>query len=177
VVRDAAGGVGYRVGAALVDYALTIAVGGLAGAVDESAGVIAAIAFWLLDVVVIAAVTDGQTIGKRLAAIRTVRENGDRYGVGTALLRDVVCRLPYVIPLYWLTDVLIALGEEHQTLRDRMVSTRVVALPAYRARRRPLAAAAVVLPGPDPCRCRNRRRRPASTACSRTRRTPVPDGA
>jgi hypothetical protein len=57
----------------------------------------------------------------------------------------VICRLIYVVPLVWLIDVLIPLGDQRQTLRDRMVSTRVMKEPVYPSRRWPLAATAAVL--------------------------------
>jgi hypothetical protein len=65
------------------------------------------------------------------------------YGVGTALLRDVVCRLIWVIPLVGIIDCLTPLGEERRTLRDRMVHTRVMQERLYRARRWRLTDAAV----------------------------------
>jgi hypothetical protein len=54
---------------------------------------------------------------------------GGTYGVGTALLRDVICRLIWVMPLVGIIDCLMPLGEERQTLRDRMVHTRVMQEP------------------------------------------------
>jgi uncharacterized RDD family membrane protein YckC len=146
---------GYRVGATLTNVAIAVlsglaayAAAKAAGATDDGAGSAAGLTIlgvWLANALVVAAVTNGQSIGKKLAGIRVVRENGRRYGIGTALVRDVICRLIYIVPLVWLIDVLSPLGEQRQTLRDRMVSTRVIQAPAYRSRRWPLAATAVIL--------------------------------
>jgi uncharacterized RDD family membrane protein YckC len=146
---------GYRVGATLTNIALAVlagcaayAIAIAAGASDDTAtdvGAITMIGFWLLNAIVLAAVTNGRSLGKLLAGIRVVRENGRRYGVGTAFVRDVICRVPFLIPLVWLIDSLLPLGEQRQTLRDRIVSTRVMQEPAYRSRRWPLAITATVL--------------------------------
>ena len=146
---------GYRVGATLTNVALAVLVGvaaaGVAlaaGAGDDDAttvGMLTILGAWLINAVIIAAVTNGQSLGKKLAGIRVIRENGRPYGIGTALVRDVICRLIYVVPLVWLIDVLIPLGAERQTLRDRMVATRVMQEPVYRSRRWPLAATAAIL--------------------------------
>lgn len=132
------------VGAGILAW-LAVRAGG--GSPDDADGWAAGVTIivWLLNAVVIAAITNGQTLGKKVACIRTVRENGRRYGVGTALLRDVVCRLIFVIPLVWLIDSLMPLGEARQTQRDKMVSTRVMQEPEYRSRRWPLAIGAVAL--------------------------------
>jgi uncharacterized RDD family membrane protein YckC len=141
--------------ATLTNVALAVLAGtavyGIAKAADAndddatSAGGLAILAIWLINAIVIAAITNGQSVGKRLAGIRVEREDGRGYGLGTALLRDVICRLIYIVPLVWLIDCLIPLGEQRQTLRDRMVSTRVMQEPVYRSRRWPLAVTATVL--------------------------------
>jgi uncharacterized RDD family membrane protein YckC len=143
---------GYRVGATLTNIALAVLAGGAAYAIAEGAGAsddtawdagaLAALGFWLLNAIVLAAVTNGRSLGMLLAGIRVVRENGRRYGVGTAFMRDVICRFPFFIPLVAVIDSLLPLGEQRQTLRDRIVSTRVVQEPAYRSRRWPLAVTA-----------------------------------
>jgi uncharacterized RDD family membrane protein YckC len=146
---------GYRVGATLTNIALAVLAGAAAYAIAKgaggsedsasTAGGLTVLGFWLLNAVVIAAVTNGRSLGKLLAGIRVVRESGRRYGPGTAFVRDVVGRLSYLVPLVWLIDCLMPLGEQRQTLRDRMVSTRVMQEPAYGSRRWPLAITATVL--------------------------------
>lgn len=148
---------GYRVGATVTDFMLAVAAGYAAWAVADASGAaagdaesaagLAGLGFFLINVVVIAAITDGKTLGKQLAAIRVVRESSKRYGIGVALVRDVLLRLLYVIPLVWLIDSLMPLGDERQSLRDRIVSTRVMREPAYQARRWLLTSAALVLVG------------------------------
>ena len=54
-----------------------------------------------------------------------MHESGSRVGFGTGLLRDTICRLLFVIPLVGTDRSLMPLGREHQSLRDKMMSTRV----------------------------------------------------
>jgi uncharacterized RDD family membrane protein YckC len=148
---------GYRVGAFLVDVSLIILAGlaigflaGLAGAgSDDAAGIVglAVIALWITNSAVIVALTGGQSVGKWVAGTRIVRENGRPVGFGTGLVRDSLCRLLFFIPLVFLIDSLMPLGDKRQSLRDKIVGTRVLQEPEYRSRRWPLAGAALVLTG------------------------------
>ncbi len=138
---------GYRAGATLVDIAIALVPGFLAGYVitDESSYASPVILVtWLLNVIVLASLNGGRTIGKLIAGTRIVRDNGRSYGFGTALLRDLVFRLLFFVPLFFLVDSLMPLGSRRQSLRDRMAGTLVVKEPSYRARRWPLALAAVL---------------------------------
>jgi uncharacterized RDD family membrane protein YckC len=146
---------GYRVGGFLVDAGLVALVGfGLGSLVDaagattdtaETVAVLAIIGAWILDTTVIVGITRGRSVGKLLAATRIVRESGRPARFGTGFLRDTVCRILFLIPLVFLVDSLLPLGEQRQSLRDKIVSTRVLREPAYRSRRWVLTAAAVVV--------------------------------
>ena len=102
---------------------------------------------WVLNTAVVVGRTGGQSLGKRLAGTRIVHDSGARVGFGTGLLRDTVCRLLFVIPLVGLIDSLMPLGPEHQSIRDKMMSTRVVREPVYRSRRWLVTTAAVLVTG------------------------------
>jgi uncharacterized RDD family membrane protein YckC len=146
---------GYRVGAFMVDIGLVLgavfAVGFLGGALgwtDDTVGtvaILASIGVWVLNTAVVVGMTGGQSLGKRLAGTRIVHESGTRVGFGTGLVRDSICRLLFVIPLVGLIDALMPLGPEHQSMRDKMMSTRVVREPVYRSRRWLVTSAAVLV--------------------------------
>jgi uncharacterized RDD family membrane protein YckC len=146
---------GYRVGGFLVDIGLVLgavfAVGFVAGALgwsDDTYGtvaIVASIAVWVLNTAVVVGVTGGQSLGKRLAGTRIVHESGTRVGFGTGLLRDTICRLLFVIPFFALIDSFMPLSEDHQSIRDKMMSTHVVREPVYRSRRWLLTTAAVLI--------------------------------
>ena len=69
----------------------------------------------------------GQTIAKRMLAIKVVRTDGTPASLGRIfLLRNVVNGLLGVIPFYSLVDVLFIFGERRQCLHDRLADTIVV---------------------------------------------------
>jgi uncharacterized RDD family membrane protein YckC len=69
----------------------------------------------------------GQTIAKRMLAIKVVRTDGTPASLGRIfLLRNVVNWLLGVIPFYSLVDVLFIFGERRQCLHDRLADTIVV---------------------------------------------------
>jgi uncharacterized RDD family membrane protein YckC len=146
---------GYRLGGAIVDSSLALLAAAVAGAVVGAgggtsragswAGVLAAVAFTVLNLVVIAGRSDGQSLGKKLAATQVARDDGRAYGFQTALLRDVVARVVLVVPFLGLVDEALVLRADRRSLRDRFAHTRVVRMPAYRARRGPLTAVATAL--------------------------------
>jgi uncharacterized RDD family membrane protein YckC len=146
---------GYRVGGFLVDLGLVLgavfAVGFVAGALgwsDDTYGtvaIVASIAVWVLNTAIVVGVTGGQSLGKRLAGTRIVHDSGRRAGFGTGLLRDTFCRLLYVIPFFGLIDSFMPLSPDHQSIRDKMMSTRVVREPVYRSRRWLLTTSAVLV--------------------------------
>jgi uncharacterized RDD family membrane protein YckC len=146
---------GYRVGAFLVDLGLVLCAGFAAGLLGgalgwsqdtaETVGILVMIGVWVLDTAVVVGLTGGQSLGKRLAGTRIVHESGNRIGFGVGFLRDTICRLLYLVPLIGLIDSLMPLGRERQSMRDKMVSTRVLREPVYRSRRWVLTAAAILV--------------------------------
>ena len=146
---------GYRVGAYLVDLGVVLGavfavafLGGMLGWSDDTAitaAILAGIGVWVLDTAVVVGMTGGQSLGKRLAGTRIVHERGTPIGFGVGFLRDTICRLLYFIPLIGIVDSFMPLGGDHQSLRDKMVSTYVVREPVYRSRRWLLTTAAVLV--------------------------------
>jgi uncharacterized RDD family membrane protein YckC len=147
-----------RVGAFVVDAGTAIAFGLAIGALlaaatglsDDDATTLAGlfiIVGWVFVTAGVSAIAGGQTLGKLIAGMRVVREDGRPLGFSCSFLRDVVCRLLYLVPLFFVVDGLFAAGEQRKTLRDRMVSTRVLRTPAYRGRGTIVAVAAVAAIG------------------------------
>jgi uncharacterized RDD family membrane protein YckC len=82
---------------------------------------------WPIATAVMMGFTGGQTIGKAVAAIRVLDADGSPAGFGTSLLRDALFRgLFFLIPIGTFVDHLWALGEDGQTLHDKMAGTYVV---------------------------------------------------
>lgn len=73
---------------------------------------------------------NGQTLGKQMVGIRVVSDHAPRVGVGTALLRDFVCKglLGFVTGgLFNIISVLWVLPKrENRALHDPMAGTHVV---------------------------------------------------
>jgi uncharacterized RDD family membrane protein YckC len=146
---------GYRVGGFVVDIAFVVlaglAVGYLAKAAGDTndganaLGGLTGIAAWFTSTVLIFGRTRGRSIGKLMAGTRVVRENGKPARYLTGFVRETLCRLLYFVPFFGLIDIFMPLGYDHQSLRDKMLHTRVLREPEYEARRWPLTAAAVVL--------------------------------
>ena len=147
----------YRVGAFVVDagtaVGLGLGVGTLLAAAtslsDADATALAGlfiIAGWVLVTTGVSAITGGQSLGKLVGGMRVVRDDGRPVDPGRGFMRDVVCRLLYLVPPFFAVDSLFAAGERRKTLRDRMMGTRVLRTPAYRGRRAilPVAAAGAI---------------------------------
>jgi uncharacterized RDD family membrane protein YckC len=145
---------GRRVGGWLIDACLTLSVGfgigtlvaavGVAGGTAESVAGVLIVATWLLNTTVLVGITRGQSVGKLVGGMRIVHDGGRPARYGTGFARDGICRMMYLIPLAFLLDSLWPLGEGRQTIRDKIVSTRVVQEPSYRDRASVLAVAAAV---------------------------------
>jgi uncharacterized RDD family membrane protein YckC len=147
-----------RAGAFLVDAGTAIGLGLGIGALlasatdlsDDDATTAAGlfiIVGWVLVTTGVSAPTGGQTLGKLAGGMRVVRDDGRSVGFASSFLRDVVCRLLYLVPLFFVVDSLFAAGERKKTLRDRMVGTRVLRTPAYPRRGAIVAVAAVAAIG------------------------------
>jgi uncharacterized RDD family membrane protein YckC len=123
-----------RAAGALIDFALAVAVSAVltlaAGAIGGDGAMQAALYLglggaWLLNTVVLAGRTGGKTAGRLALGTRLVTEDGRPAGYDTAALREVM-RLIYAVPFAFFVDVLWALGDRRQTLRDRVVRTWVI---------------------------------------------------
>ncbi|MCX7572034.1 RDD family protein [Tumebacillus sp. DT12] len=74
--------------------------------------------------VVLPAIMNGQTLGKKILGIRIVRKDGARVSFGRLLLREVIGR--WVNSITFLIGYLIALGEDKRGLHDYIGGTIVV---------------------------------------------------
>ncbi|HOD66157.1 MAG TPA: RDD family protein [candidate division Zixibacteria bacterium] len=70
----------------------------------------------------------GATLGKRLVAIRVVRVNGERPGLGRSLIRNVLRAVDALPAFNILGIVLIVSSPEKARAGDRVAGTRVIAL-------------------------------------------------
>ena len=137
---------GYRAGAGLIDVAISLAPGLLIdsediGGPDSVLPGVWILGTWFLNVVVLASRNGGRTVGKLVAGTWVEPEFGGRYTFGEALMRDVICRLMYVIPIFILIDALMPLGAKRQALHDKMSDTVVLKETGDGSRRLPLAVA------------------------------------
>ena len=123
---------GARAGASLLDT-LVLAVGyGVAfvlfGISDATAivGVVLIFAMVLLYAPLMLAFCNGQTLGRMVANVRVVNDDGSPIGLGRALLRESVVKLIFgILSIPWLVSVLWVLrGPEHRALHDLVVGTR-----------------------------------------------------
>jgi uncharacterized RDD family membrane protein YckC len=128
-----------RAGASLVDLGLALVVVQFADAILGSAGasdrsrtlflLFGTLVLWALMQTVAMGVTRGQTIGKRIFGLRVLRADGTPAGLGIGVLRELVCRVPFAVPVVFLVDALVPLRADRRSLRDRMARTGVVEEP------------------------------------------------
>jgi uncharacterized RDD family membrane protein YckC len=136
-------GRGLRLGAYIVDQlisgamiggpyvvAVLIAVGSGADAVTGAiaGGVLSLAGFvvwaWLT---IRGVVENGQSIAKKMLAIRVVRSDGSPATLGRIFwLRNVVNTLISIVPFYFLIDFLFIFAEDRQCLHDKIADTIVV---------------------------------------------------
>jgi uncharacterized RDD family membrane protein YckC len=70
---------------------------------------------------------NGQSIAKKLLAIKVVRADGSPVALGRIFwLRNIVNGVISIIPLYGLIDALFIFGESRQCLHDKIADTIVV---------------------------------------------------
>ena len=140
-----------RVGAWLLDFLFQVLLGagtfGLLIAVDSVGGVVDTVGTIVFAPAVVivyfgypaftmrrAGARNGQTWGKQIFRIRAVRDDGAAYGVGTALVREVIIKqlligfvgtIAFSIP--FLLDSLWPLWDEsNRAVHDMIVSSHVV---------------------------------------------------
>jgi len=70
--------------------------------------------------------TSGQTIGKKFAHIRVVKEDGPRCDFGSALIRSILRIVDSLPTLYILGIILIAATDKRQRLGDMLAKTVVI---------------------------------------------------
>jgi uncharacterized RDD family membrane protein YckC len=94
-------------------------------AVPMTIGLLGCILWAWLNIVYVS--RNGQSIGKKMLAIKVVRSDGTRASLGRIFwLRNVVNGLISIIPLYGLVDVLFIFSETRQCLHDKLADTVVV---------------------------------------------------
>ena len=71
---------------------------------------------------VLAESTSGQTVGKRLMAIRAVRESGARISAGQAVVRQ----LPMFFEVFWVDALFALFTERSQRAFELLSKTRVI---------------------------------------------------
>ncbi len=136
--------IGRRIGAALIDLGvillLVLLVGGIIGN-DTAAGAPDSARFGTLDRLVILCLAFvyywatetvwGQTIGKRVLAIRVVRADGGKAGAGPVLVRTLL-RIVDSLPIFYIVGLvsIFATGARRQRVGDMAAKTRVVAADA-----------------------------------------------
>jgi uncharacterized RDD family membrane protein YckC len=70
--------------------------------------------------------TSGQTIGKKFAHVRVVKENGSSCDFGSALVRSILRIVDSLPAIYILGIILIAATDKRQRLGDMLAKTIVV---------------------------------------------------
>lgn len=70
--------------------------------------------------------TSGQTIGKKLAHIKVIKEDGSKCNIGSALVRNILRIVDHLPFLYLLGIILIAATNKKQRLGDMLGKTIVV---------------------------------------------------
>ena len=114
----------------LVIVAVLIAVGSGADAVTGAiaGGVLSLAGFVVWAWLTIRGVAEnGQSIAKKMLAIRVVRSDGSPATLGRIFwLRNVVNTLISIVPFYFLIDFLFIFAEDRQCLHDKIADTIVV---------------------------------------------------
>lgn len=144
-------------GAALaLDGAIAVAVGlsvyALArawGSGEDDAATLAGLSLlgaWMVSTALCTQLTGGQTPGKLLAGIRTVRQDGQPQTWWRSLLRDTLYRGLFLLGLVLIViDYGWALGQARQCVHDKMAGTQVLREADYDRRVRWAGALALVL--------------------------------
>jgi uncharacterized RDD family membrane protein YckC len=143
--------VGRRIGAGLIDLAIVVLivllVGGIVGN-DTAADAPASARFGALDRLLVLCLIFGyywgtetawgQTVGKRVLAIKVVRADGGEAGAGAILVRTLL-RIVDSFPGFYVVGLIaiFATGPRRQRLGDMAAKTRVVAADAPSSDNRP----------------------------------------
>lgn len=92
---------------------------------------------------IVAELSTGQTVGKRVGGIHVVQENGRRLGIGQAIVRQ----LPMVLNVYWIDAMFALFTDKRQRAFELLSKTRVVLAPAREADHDHRAADRLPAPG------------------------------
>jgi uncharacterized RDD family membrane protein YckC len=116
-----------RLAAAIVDGLLFVPLAAVANTGDRP-GLAGLLLILLIVVQIVLLGRDGQTIGKKLLAVRIVDVNTRRPAgfFKTVVLRLLLNALLSVIPFYGLVDVLLIFREDRRCLHDLIAGTVVV---------------------------------------------------
>lgn len=121
---------GQRLGAFLVDFAISVLVGivGLVigSAMDGDGSVVnfvLSIGYWIVVLIMVA--TRGQSPGKIAIGIKIVKTDGSSIGFGTTLLREIIGKLVSSI-IILLGYIWILFDGQRQGWHDKIASTYVV---------------------------------------------------
>lgn len=73
----------------------------------------------------------GQTVGKRVMSIKTVRKDGSRCGLGRVFLlrylpTALLSAIPYIGFVVWIADCLLIFRDSRQCLHDNIADTAVI---------------------------------------------------
>lgn len=144
-----------RAGASLIDLGLALVLVQVAGAILGSTGVgndrrtlfllLATPLVWAIMQAIEMGATGGRTIGKRIFGLRVLRADGSPAGLRDGVLRELVCRLPYLVAPVFLVDAFVPLREQRRSLRDRMAHTGVVEEPPTPGANRPRTIATATI--------------------------------
>ena len=109
-------------------FALIAGIGRASADRDGAAGLAGLLLLALIAVQVILLGRDGQTIGKKLLAVRIVDVNTRQHAgfFKTVVLRGILNGLLNLIPIYGLVDALLIFREDRRCLHDLIAGTVVV---------------------------------------------------
>ncbi|GEL77578.1 RDD family protein [Tenuibacillus multivorans] len=79
--------------------------------------------------VIVPVVWSGYVVGKYIMGVRIVKENGDKLGIGTMLMRNLVAGIAYVITfgiLLIVSILMVAIRDDKKAVHDFVAGTRVI---------------------------------------------------
>ena len=121
---------GQRIGAFLVDLAISILVGIVGMVIGSAMGgdgnvvnFVLSIGYWLVVLGMVA--TRGQSPGKIAIGIKIVKTDGSSVGIGTTLLREIIGKLVSSV-IILLGYIWILFDGQRQGWHDKIASTYVV---------------------------------------------------
>lgn len=125
------GALAFVVNVALVVLLLFVVASGSEGGTSIMAQIVAFLPFvfpalLFLYFVFLEGTWDGQTLGKRLAGIKVVKETGEQCDLAASAIRNLLRVVDTLVPPYLPGIVSIVVSDERQRIGDRIGSTVVV---------------------------------------------------